>query len=183
MAFVVVYDANVLYPNSLRDLLIRVAMAGLVQAKWTERILDETFDNLKANRPDLDPVKLDRTRKLMNTAVRDVLVTGFEPLIDVFRLPDSGDRHVLAAAVKAGAQAIVTFNLKDFPDNDLRPWNVEAQHPDDFVHGLIDLDRDAVVGALQQMADATALPPLTVDDVLDRLSNSGLLASVEALRS
>lgn len=79
MAFVVVYDANVLYPSALRDLLIRIAMAGLVQAKWTDRILDETFGNLKCNRPDLDPVKLDRTRVLMNAAVRDSLVTGYEP--------------------------------------------------------------------------------------------------------
>lgn len=75
MAFVALYDANVLYPSTLRDVLIRVAQAGLVQAKWTERILDELFRNLKANRPDLDPDKLDRTRRLMNGAVRDCLVT------------------------------------------------------------------------------------------------------------
>jgi hypothetical protein len=71
--FIVVYDANVLYPNSLRDLLIRVAQAGLVRARWTEQILDETFRNLKENRPDLDPAKVDRTRGLMNRAIRDVL--------------------------------------------------------------------------------------------------------------
>ena len=82
MAFVVLYDANVLYPSTLRNLLIRVAQAGLVQAKWTEQILDETFSNLLENRPDLDPEKLTRTRELMNAAVRDCLVTGYEPLID-----------------------------------------------------------------------------------------------------
>lgn len=64
MPFIVVYDANVLYPNSLRDLLIRVAQTGLVRARWTEQILDETFRNLKENRPDLDPAKVDRTRGL-----------------------------------------------------------------------------------------------------------------------
>src|SRR3954447_19183200 len=94
VSFVVLYDANVLYPSSLRDLLIRVAQAGLVQAKWTDTILDETFRNLKANRPDLDPERIDRTRELMNKAVRDALVTGFEPLIDVVELPDADDRHV-----------------------------------------------------------------------------------------
>jgi hypothetical protein len=42
MAFIVVYDANVLYPNTLRDLLIRIAnQPHLVQAKWTDRILDD----------------------------------------------------------------------------------------------------------------------------------------------
>jgi hypothetical protein len=82
VAFTVVYDANVLYPSCLRDLLIRVAQAGLVQAKWTDHILDETFDNLVKDRPDLDPDKLARTRLLMCRAVRDCLVTDHEPLIE-----------------------------------------------------------------------------------------------------
>ena len=54
MAFVALYDANVLYPNTLRDLLIRIGQSGLVQAKWTNTILDEVFRNLAKNRPDLD---------------------------------------------------------------------------------------------------------------------------------
>lgn len=54
------YDANALHPSTLRDLLIRIAQAGLVQAKRTEQILDEVFTNLRANRPDLDPTRLDR---------------------------------------------------------------------------------------------------------------------------
>ncbi|MBO0845297.1 MAG: PIN domain-containing protein [Nocardioides sp.] len=112
MSFVVLYDANVLYPSTLRDLLIRVAQAGLVQAKWTDQILDEVFRNLAMNRPDPDPQRLARTRDLMNRAVRDCLVTGYEPLVDAVDLPDPGDRHVLAAAIKARAQVIVTHNLK-----------------------------------------------------------------------
>ena len=107
MAFTVVYDADVLYPSTLRDLLIRLAQAGLVQAKWTDQILDETFRNTQRNRPDLDPRNLDRTRELMLRAVRDCLVKGYEPLIDVLDLPDPDDRHVLAAAIKARAQLIV----------------------------------------------------------------------------
>jgi predicted nucleic acid-binding protein len=105
VAFVVVYDASVLYPNTLRDLLIRVAQSGLVQARWTEIILDEMFNALKRGRPDLDPSKIDRTRALMATAVRDWKVTDFEPLIDSLKLPDPDDRHVLAAAIRARAQA------------------------------------------------------------------------------
>jgi predicted nucleic acid-binding protein len=143
MPFTVVYDANVLYPNSLRDLLIRVAQADLVRAKWTDEILDETFRNLKIDRPGLDGAKLDRTRELMNRAIRDVLVTGYEPLIEVLDLPDADDRHVLAAAIKANAQVIVTDNTKDFPQINLSAWNVEAQGADDFMLSLIDLDRQA----------------------------------------
>lgn len=96
----VVYDANVLYPSTLRDLLIRIPQAGLVQTKLTGRILDEMFDNLMANRPDLRPAALARTRELMNEAVRDCLVTGYEPIIAGLDLPDPNDRHVLAAAME-----------------------------------------------------------------------------------
>jgi predicted nucleic acid-binding protein len=115
MTFVVVYDASVLYPSTLRDLLIRVAQSGLVQAKWTDGILDEMFAALHRHRPDLDQHKLDRTRALMATAVRDWKISGHEPLIDSLKLPDPDDRHVLAAAIKARAQVIVTSNLRDFP--------------------------------------------------------------------
>ncbi|MEI8409171.1 MULTISPECIES: PIN domain-containing protein [unclassified Kribbella] len=183
MPFIVMYDANVLYPNSLRDLLIRIAQAGLVQATWTDQILDETFRNLKDHRPDLDPRKLDRTRELMNQAIRDVLVTGHEPLIEILDLPDPDDLHVLAAAIKANAHLIVTENTKDFPPEVLIPWNLAAQTADDFVLGLIDLNRQAVYAQVQRMADSFRNPPSTVEDTLDSLEHVGLLRSVAALRS
>jgi hypothetical protein len=80
MTFTVVYDANVLFPAPLRDLLIRVALTGLVRARWTDEILDECFANVLRQRPDLSEASLCRTRELMNRAVRDCLVTGYEPL-------------------------------------------------------------------------------------------------------
>ena len=98
MPFIVVYDANALYPNAQRDLLIRVAQHGLVQAKWTEEILDEMCRARKRKHPDLAPGKLTRLRALMNAAVADCLVTGYEDLIEGLKLPDPDDQHVLAAA-------------------------------------------------------------------------------------
>lgn len=127
MAFTVVYDANVLYPNTLRDLLLRIAQSGTVQAKWTNAILDEMTAALRRNRPDIPAEKTERLRELMNKAVRDCLVSGYEPLIEGLKLPDPDDRHVLAAAIQAGAQVIVTRNLKDFPAAGLEPWNIEAK--------------------------------------------------------
>jgi predicted nucleic acid-binding protein len=183
MAFIVVYDANVLYPSTLRDLLIRIAQAGLVQAKWTDQIMDEVFDRLAENRPDLDPAALARTRELMVLAVRDCLVTGYEPLIDVIDLPDADDRHVLAAAIASHAQVIVTSNLRDFPEGALQPWRIEARSPDDFVLDQIDLDRQVIYGAVQRIADSWRRPPGTIDDVLASLEREGLVESVAALHA
>lgn len=182
MPFVVVYDASVLYPSTLRDLLIRVAMAGMVQAKWTHKILDETFDNLKANRPDLDPERLDETRRRMLAAVRDCLVTNFEPLIPSMELPDPDDRHVLAAAVKCHAQMVVTWNLVDFPPDRLASWNVEVKGPDEFLLDQIDLDRGTVWAAVRDIAAAWH-GDATPEKVLASLERDRLYLTVAALRS
>lgn len=182
MPFVVVYDANVLYPSTLRDLLIRIAQAGLVQAKWTEQILDEVFRSITRNRPDLDRQRLDRTRALMNRAVRDCLVTGYQPLVGGLRLPDPDDCHVLAAAIKARAQVIVTNNVRHFPATTLDAWDMEAKTADDFVLDQIDLGREAVYSAVQRIADARANPPATFSDVLAQLERDGLVESAAALR-
>ncbi|MEO3806947.1 PIN domain-containing protein [Nonomuraea sp. B1E8] len=183
MAYVVVYDANVLYGNTLRDLLIRLAMAGRLQARWTNRILDEMQRNLATNRPDIPEEKLGKLRLLMNAAVRDCLVEGYEPLIEGLKLPDPDDRHVLAAAIKTRAQLIVTSNLRDFPAETLDPWNMEAKSPDDFVLDQIDLDGRVVWTCVQQIADSRINPPETIDDVLDALEAAGLVESVAALRA
>jgi len=183
MANVVVYDACVLYPSTLRDLLIRIAQSGLVQAKWTDRILDEVFENLLENRPDLDPERLARTRRLMVRAIRDGMVVGYEPLIDAMVLPDADDRHVLAAAVKARAHQIVTRNHRDFPSAELARWGIRPCDPDAFVMEQIADDRPTVFAGIQQIADSWRTPPGSVDAVLERLEKDGLIESVAALRA
>jgi DNA-binding transcriptional ArsR family regulator len=182
MAFVVLYDACVLYPAPLRDLLIRIANTGIVRARWTDAILDECFRSILGQRPDLKPEALKRTRELMKQAVPDCLVTGFETLIDGLSLPDKDDRHVLAAAIRAGAQTIVTFNLVDFPDAKVAPYGVEAKHPDDFVLGTIDLAPGVVAKVVSDQAGALKNPPRTVGELLDTLRAQGLVRSVARLR-
>ncbi|WP_233509874.1 PIN domain-containing protein [Actinomadura craniellae] len=136
-----------------------------------------------ANRPDIPSQKLDNLRRLMNLAVRDCLVENYEPLIEGLKLPDPGDRHVLAAAIRANAQVIVTSNLKDFPAEDMDPWGIEAKSPDDFVLDQIGLDSRIVWACVQQIADSRNNPPETVDDVLDALEAAGLVEAVAALRT
>lgn len=183
VAFTVIYDANVLYPSMLRDLLIRVAQTGLVRARWTDAILDETFNNLKSNRPDLDPIKLDRTRELMCAAIPDCLIQDYEALEFAFKdLPDPGDAHVMAAALKGQAERIVTQNLQDFPADILAPWGIEAKHPDDFLMDQFYLDALEMHTAVRNMAGAYRNPPLGFDDVLDRLDAEGLPQFAAAVR-
>ena len=182
MAFTVVYDACVLFPAPLRDLLIRIGHASLVRARWTEQILDEVFRNIKLRRPDLNDASLQRTRALMNAAVRDSLVTGYEQLIDGLTLPDKDDRHVLAAAVRSGAQIIVTSNLRDFPDDALKAFGIEAQSPDEFVLNLLDLAPGAVAAIVSKQAADLKNPPHTRDQLLETLIANGLVRSVAKLR-
>ncbi len=183
MTFTVVYDANVLYPNTLRDLLIRIAQSDTVQAKWTDAILDEMAGALRRNRPDIPAAKLDRLRELMNRAVRDCLVVGYEPLIEGLKLPDPDDRHVLAAAIKAGAQVIVTRNLRDFPASDLAQWEIEAKSPDAFVMDQMGINVQAVAASVRQIADSRTHPPESVEDILSQLERDGLVQSVAVIRS
>lgn len=127
--FTALYDACVLYPAPLRDLLMQLALTDLFRARWTDQIHDEWIRNVLENRPDLKPEQLERTRELMNAHVRDSLVTGYESLIENLELPDPDDRHVLAAAIRTRASVIVTFNLTDFPAEVLEPLGIESQHP------------------------------------------------------
>jgi len=101
--FTVIYDACILYPAPLRDLLMQLALTGLFQARWTDRIHDEWTRNVLKNRPDLTVAQLNRTRAMMNAAVEDALVLEYEYIIPSLELPDTDDRHVLAAAIAAKA--------------------------------------------------------------------------------
>jgi hypothetical protein len=182
VAFTVVYDACVLYPIALRDLFIRLAQTGLFRAKWTDRILNECFDSLLKERPDVRS-SLERQRILMADAIPDVAVRDYARLIPVVPpLPDPDDSHVVAAAMASGAEVIVTFNLKDFPANVVGRLGIEAQHPDTFLSHVIDLDRPAVERVIRTMAEIRKQPPMTFDEVLERLRQLGLVESVKALR-
>jgi predicted nucleic acid-binding protein len=184
MAFIAIYDADALYPNTLRDLLIRIAqLPHLVQARWTEQILDEVIRALQKNRPDISDEKAHRLRELVNAAVRGCLVTGYEPLIPSLALPDPDDRHVLAAAIKSNAQVIVTRNLRHFPKDRLAPWGVKAKSPDDFVRDQIGIDAQAVWACVQQIVDSRTRHPVTIDDVLAELVRSGLVGTAAALQA
>jgi predicted nucleic acid-binding protein len=181
--FTVLYDSCVLYPAPLRDLLMWLSLSDLFRARWSNDIHEEWIVNLLEARPDLTRERLERTRDMMNANVRDCLVTGYEPLIDGLTLPDPDDRHVLAAAIRAGAAVIVTFNLKDFPSEFLAPFSVEAQHPDEFIVHLIDLNPGLVLNFVTRCWMSLKNPPKTADEYLDTLLRQGLPETVAGLRA
>jgi len=106
----------------------------------------------------------------MNASIRDVTVTGFEHLIGQLTLPDPHDRHVLAAAIHAGAHVIVTKNLRDFPVAALTPWGVQAQHPDAFLMNVHQNDAQALGEIVEAIARAWGTPDATPAQVIDRLA-------------
>ena len=179
--FTAVYDACVLYPAPLRDFLMWLALSGRFRARWSLEIHNEWKRNLLKNRPDLTTEQLDRTSDLMDQAIPDACVFGYENLIEGLTLPDVDDRHVLAAAIRCNASVIVTFNQKDFPDETLGSFGIEAQHPDEFVDNLFDLDPAAVVAAAQRQRKQLKLPPMDVGTYLDLLFRQGLIRSSKAL--
>lgn len=181
-SFTVVYDASVLYPAPLRDFLMWLALTDLFKARWTDEIHQEWMRNVLKNRPDLTLAQLNRTKKLMNTNVRDCLVTGYDLLIPTLELPDPGDCHVLAAAIHCRANFIVTFNVKDFPNSVFATYGVEAVHPDEFILDLINLDSTKVCQAAQKQRKTLKNPPLTLSQYLDNLSRQGLSQTATALR-
>ncbi len=180
---VALYDANVLYSARGRDLLMWLARAGVVAARWTDGIHEEWMRNLLRYRPDLERGQVERTRVLMETAVPGALVRGYEHRITALALPDPDDRHVLAATIEAGAEIIVTFNLADFPLDALEPYEIRALSPDAFVMELGREDPDAVVSVARVQRANLRNPPASVDEYLASLARAGLEDTAAWLRT
>ena len=125
---------------------------------------------------------LEHTRDLMNACTRDCLVTDYEALVPVLRLPDSNDRHVLAAAIVGRCDAIVTQNLRDFPEDAVGAHGIEVQHPDEFLRHQLSLEPAIFCTAVRKVRTRLKKPPYSVDDYLATLTQQGLVATVSELR-
>jgi hypothetical protein len=179
---VAVYDACVLYPNFLRDFLVRLAIhgrrQGALRVKWTGRIHREWMRAILRRRPELRAALL-HTRRLMDGHVRGCRVRGYERWEARLALPDANDRHVLAAALACVADVIVTFNTSDFPPDVLRPFGVVAVTPDTFVYQL--MESGFVESAAAEHRASLRRPPLSPDEYLNALSRNGLPATAASL--
>ena len=171
--FVVVLDANALYPFRTRDVLLTFAQLGLFRARITSTIVDEWTSNLIANKPQLEASVRQQVEAIAD-AFEECFVLGFEPLIEGLELPDEDDRHVLAAAIKCSAQVIVTENLCDFPSEVLDQYGVEALSADDMLASTYDLYPIECAKALRIVRQRYSSPSFTPSEFLLDLTKCGM---------
>lgn len=177
---IAVLDANVLYPFFQRDLLLNLAYEELFAPKWSNEIEREWTNHLKRNLPEISD-KLPRTVTLMNRAFPDAKVSGYQHYIETLSLPDENDKHVLAAAIECGADAIITYNLSDFPKNELSKYNLIPMNPDTFVLKLIDMDTRKVWNAINEMVKIRKNPPVSLIELVQQISDRGFKRTARRL--
>lgn len=170
--FTVVLDTNVVYPVIIRDILFWFAYYDLYTPKWSTQIFDE-WKRVMMEKGVSEEDAMKRIAKA-NAAFPDALVNNYKGLIENLELPDVDDRHVLAAAIKTNANLIVTNNIKDFPEEYLQSFGINANTADDFLTDMIDLNQEQALAAFKEMVLNKNNPKQDEFEVLNLLRNAGL---------
>lgn len=170
---VVLCDANVLYGQWLRDLVMHLGIVGLLQPRWSERIEEEWITNLLEHRPDLDPARVRRTADLMNQAIPQAKIPTNSSELNL-SLPDPDDVHVVQAALSAKADYLMTFNLADFPPSICQALGFQVVHPDIFLVQLLEEYPEALLQTLWQMQRQKVRPPVSWEDLTQALKRADL---------
>jgi predicted nucleic acid-binding protein len=171
----VVLDANVLYPQWLRDVMLTLAAMGYYDPVWSQQIIEEMRRNVLRNHPDIDPQHFDdSTIAALRRAFPDAWVEVPDELVaEMNNTPE--DRHVLATAVAAGAQMVVTANTAHFRS----PWYVDSGQiavlePGNFLTEVLEHHQELMAAALEHLA-ANRRRVSSVADVLDELDRNEAL--------
>jgi hypothetical protein len=154
----------------------------MYQARWSAKVHEEWVRAVLRDNPGVPMSRLRDLRNAMDEQAQDAVVTDYEGLIESLTLPDPDDRHVLAAAIVGHAEIIVTCNLRDFPDHVLDPYNIEAQHPDEFIRHLLDLAPRVVIDAVRRQQLSLLNPPVAMPELLALFERLGLTDTVAELR-
>lgn len=175
-------DANVLYSVAICDALMEVAATGIFAAKWSRAIDDEWIKNLAKNRNRAE-TDFHKRRDLMHDTCPDweVSEVGWKLIEPCLELPDTNDRHVLAAAIAGHADSIVTINIKDFPASVLDPLGITALHPDEFLLQQLQLDPLVVLPAFKAMRYRLKNPAFTPEKFVDAMERNGLIQTAAFL--
>lgn len=174
------FDTNVLYGALLNDFILELADRGLFRPLWSKDVLFELSKNLAKNGEVLALVE--KRVGTMERYFADAMVTGYDDLVPTMTNDEKG-RHVLAAAVRGGAEVLVTFNTKHFQSESVEPFDLEVVHPDDFLLDQLDLHHAPTLRALVELVEGYDSPAMTVDDYLLALTRAGVPKFVDAARS
>jgi predicted nucleic acid-binding protein len=163
-------DTCVLLKPYLCDTLLSIAEAGVYRPLWSPMVITELERNLA--RRGLDEKRITHRVEQMNGAFPDALVTGYEGLIGEMA-NDPKDRHVLAAAVRSGAEVLVTENLRDFPPETVRPYDIHVVSQDAFLLDQLDLRPADVIDALRRQVSRYHREPRNAEALLTILGSPG----------
>ncbi len=173
---IVLLDACVLYPVTIANILLELAWRDTYSAKWTKEIDREWSQSLIRDRPEINPQKLQYRLKKMHQAIPDweIKKSSYQKFISSLQLPDPNDRHVLAAAIAAQVDIIVTKNIKDFPSKILEKFGIKTLHPDDFVMFLISLEPLKSLEIIKSLRERNINPKINKIEFVDSLKKVGL---------
>lgn len=180
MIFPAFFDTNVLYGALLNDFILELADRSLFRPLWSKDVLFELAKNLVKNGE--DPTLVEKRVTTMERYFADAMVTGYDDLVPTMT-NDEKDRHVLAAAVRGGAEVLVTFNTRDFPERSVEPFDLEVIHPDDFLLDQLDLYHAPTLRALVELVEGYDSPAMTVDHFLLALTRAGVPRFAESARA
>ena len=172
---VVIFDACILYPFHLRNIVVQIAVDRLVDARWTDEIHDEWIRNLAANVPAIPIERLQITRRLMNDALPHAMVAGYQGHIQAVTLPDLDDRHVVAAGIAGGASVVLTWNLRDFPVRELKKHGLRRKTPEALLVDLYDKVPDLTLASLANARRNLSKTRVSASDFVDILKNQKLI--------
>jgi PIN domain len=172
---VAVFDACILYPFHLRNILVQAGVDRLVEARWTDEIHDEWIRNLTARTPAVPIERLQNTRRLMNDALPTAMVSGYENHVLEVNLPDPNDRHVVAAGITAGASIILTWNLRHFPAKELKRFGLRRETPDALLSSLYDKVPDLTISCLANARRNLTKTRVSSADFINILNSQNLI--------
>jgi predicted nucleic acid-binding protein len=165
-SFSVVLDSCVLVAAPLRDTLLRAAEKGLYRPHWSDDILEEV-ERVLVQQGMTTEAQAATLIETLEDVFEEAKVHGYHDLIPIMH-SDAGDRHVLAAAVSAGAQAIVTKNIRHFPGEALAPYAIEVLTPDEYLLDLHDLNASVIKQILHEQGEDLN-PPWSAVEVCEKL--------------
>ena len=180
---VALLDTNILYPNLMRDILLEAAKLRIFNFRWSRNIRQELLRAYRRQNSDRMSRRFEEhTLRLMDVYFRRLMISGYEYLLPDIHLPDPDDRHVLAAAIHANCDYLVTQNLRDFPAPVCAQFGIEVVHPDNFLLILLARQQDILLESARTCRMRMKNPPMDAQEYLAALRRANLPNFADALR-